>query len=147
MTRVLIIEDDIDLAMGLRANLQIEGYEVACEHSGEAGVDAAIAARPKLVILDLMLPQMDGYEVLSRLRAAELQMPVLLLSARSQELDKVRGFRAGADDYVTKPFGLMELLLRVRALLKRAAAADQSAPTGSSPDRSSCVKSGAMTRA
>ncbi|MBA3341599.1 MAG: response regulator transcription factor [Gemmatimonadaceae bacterium] len=130
MTRVLIIEDDVDLAMGLRANLEIEGYEVTCEHSGEDGVRAALADPPQLVILDLMLPQMDGYDVLAQLRDAALHMPVLLLSARSQELDKVRGFRAGADDYVTKPFGLMELLLRVRALLKRSAPAGMPAAAG-----------------
>ncbi|MGQ0641133.1 MAG: response regulator transcription factor [Gemmatimonadaceae bacterium] len=132
MTRVLIIEDDVDLAMGLRANLEIDGYEVTCEHSGEDGVRAALAIPPKLVILDLMLPQLDGYGVLAQLRDASLHMPVLLLSARSQEVDKVRGFRAGADDYVTKPFGLMELLLRVRALLKRGASAATTAETGRS---------------
>ena len=117
--RVLVIEDDADLAMGLRVNLESDGYDVCCRHTGEDGLREALANPPRLVILDLMLPGIDGFEVLSRMRAADLQAPVLLLSARSQEVDKVRGFRVGADDYVTKPFGVMELLLRVRALLRR----------------------------
>ncbi|MEO8564177.1 MAG: response regulator transcription factor [bacterium] len=120
MMRVVVIEDDEDLAMGLRANLEVEEFGVSTYSSGEAALADVIADPPDVVVLDLMLPGIDGFEVLRRLRAAGVETPVLLLSARSQELDKVRGFRVGADDYVTKPFGVMELMLRVRALARRA---------------------------
>src|SRR5688572_13090068 len=119
MSRILIIEDERDLAFGLRANLEIEGYEVSLAHEGEEGFRHAMRGAPDLVILDLMLPDIDGYDVLRRMRQARLEMPVLLLTARSEELDKVRGFRTGADDYVTKPFGVMELLVRIEAILRR----------------------------
>ncbi len=119
MRRILIIEDEPNLALGLRANLEVEGYDVSVAESGEAALHSADAGRLDLVILDLMLPGIDGFEVLSRLRARGVDAPVLILSARADEIDKVRGFRAGADDYVTKPFGVMELLLRVQALLRR----------------------------
>ncbi|MFN2564076.1 MAG: response regulator transcription factor [Gemmatimonadaceae bacterium] len=119
MTRILIVEDERDLALGLRANLEIEGYEVSLAHEGEEGLRHAMHGAPDLVILDLMLPDVDGYDVLRRMRQARLEMPVLLLTARSEELDKVRGFRTGADDYVTKPFGVMELLVRIEAILRR----------------------------
>ncbi|MDQ3699183.1 MAG: response regulator transcription factor [Gemmatimonadota bacterium] len=120
MTRVVVIEDDDDLAMGLRVNLEVEDIDVSTYPSGEAGLAAVIASPPDVVVLDLMLPGIDGFEVLRRLRAAGIETPVLLLSARAQEVDKVRGFRVGADDYVTKPFGVLELMLRIRALAKRA---------------------------
>lgn len=120
MSRILVVEDERNLALGLRANLEVEGHEVAVAHSGEEGLEEAARCRPDLVILDLMLPGIDGYGVLSALRARGLDVPVLILSARAEEIDKVRGFRTGADDYVTKPFGVMELLLRVQALLRRA---------------------------
>jgi DNA-binding response OmpR family regulator len=119
MTHILVIEDEKDLALGLRANLEIEGYEVSLAHEGEEGFRNAVRGTPDLVILDLMLPDVDGYDVLRRMRQARLEMPVLLLTARSEELDKVRGFRTGADDYVTKPFGVMELLVRIEAILRR----------------------------
>ena len=119
MTRILIVEDERNLALGLRANLEVEGYDVTVAGSGEAALDGLADAVPDLIVLDLMLPGIDGYEVLSRLRARGLGIPVLILSARAEEIDKVHGFRLGADDYVTKPFGVMELLLRVRALLRR----------------------------
>ena len=121
MTRVLIIEDNPDLAYGLRNNLEIEGYEVEVAADGARGLERARAARPELVILDLMLPEMDGFRVLRAMRAEELSMPVLILTARGEEADKVRGLKLGADDYVTKPFGLLELLARVEALLRRPA--------------------------
>ena len=124
MTRILIVEDERNLALGLRANLEVEGYDVTVAESGEAALRALDGAPPDLVMLDLMLPGIDGYEVLTRLRSRGIDAPVLLLSARAEEIDKVRGFRAGADDYVTKPFGVMELLLRIQALLRRAAAVD-----------------------
>ena len=119
MSRILVIEDERDLALGLQANLEVEGHTVEVAYTGEEGIDSAIAQRPDLVLLDVMLPGIDGFVVLRRLRAAGVDVPVLLLTARAEEVDKVRGFRAGADDYVTKPFGVMELLLRVEALLRR----------------------------
>ena len=117
--RVLIVEDNHDLAFGLRNNLEIEGYTVEVADDGAAGLAAARRSHPDLIVLDLMLPEMDGYRVLRQLRADGLSMPVLILTARGEEADKVLGFRLGADDYVTKPFGLLELLARVEALLRR----------------------------
>ncbi|PYQ26279.1 MAG: DNA-binding response regulator [Acidobacteria bacterium] len=120
MTRVLIVEDNRDLAYGLRNNLEIEGYDVDVAGDGAEGLGRAKATRPDLVVLDLMLPKMDGFRVLRALRDDGLTMPVLVLTARGEESDKVRGLKLGADDYLTKPFGLLELLARVEALLRRA---------------------------
>jgi DNA-binding response OmpR family regulator len=120
MTRVLIVEDNADLALGLRNNLEIEGYDVRIAADGPDGLAAFRAGGIDLVVLDLMLPGQDGYRVLHEIRAAGSTVPVLLLTARSEEADKVRGLRLGADDYVTKPFGLLELLARIEALLRRA---------------------------
>jgi DNA-binding response OmpR family regulator len=120
VTTILIIEDNRDLAQGLANNLEIEGYTADICHDGAEGLARARAAAPSLIILDLALPGMDGYRVLSSLRADGNDAPVLILTARSDEADKVRGFRYGADDYVTKPFGLLELLGRVQALMRRA---------------------------
>ena len=120
MSRILVVEDERNLALGLRANLEVEGHEAIVAHTGEAALAEAAAHTPDVIILDLMLPGIDGYEVLSTLRARGINAPVLILSARAEEIDRVRGFRAGADDYVTKPFGVMELMLRVQALLRRA---------------------------
>lgn len=119
MTRILIIEDNPDLAFGLRSNLELEGYDVSIASNGVAGLEQARTQNADLVILDVMLPEMDGYEVLQRFRESNSSTPVLMLTARGEELDKVRGLRSGADDYVTKPFGLMELLARIEALLRR----------------------------
>ena len=119
MTRVLVVEDNPDLAFGLRNNLEIEGYDVAVAEDGPTGLEQARSSRPDLVILDLMLPGMDGYRVLRSLRAEGFDRPVLILTARGEEADKVIGFRSGADDYVTKPFGVLELLARIEALLRR----------------------------
>jgi two-component system alkaline phosphatase synthesis response regulator PhoP len=123
MANVLIIEDNPDLAFGLVNNLEIEGHHVELVEDGALGLERARAAPPDLVILDLMLPGLNGYGVLKGLRDAGLQTPVLILSARGEEADKVRGFRYGADDYVTKPFSLLEMLGRVEALLRRGRAA------------------------
>jgi len=122
---VLIVEDNPDLAYGLRTGLEIEGYEVAVAEDGETGLTRAKQWLPDLVILDLMLPGMDGYRVLRSLRDDGLEMPVLILTARGQEADKVLGFRLGADDYVTKPCGVLELLARVGALLRRSRMVDR----------------------
>ena len=119
MSDILIIEDNADIARGLRDNLQVEGYEVELASDGEQGLARVRGQPPKLVILDLMLPRVDGIQVLRRLRDEGFEMPVLILSARAGEAEKVRGFRVGADDYVTKPFGLRELLARVDALFRR----------------------------
>ena len=118
--RVLVIEDNADLAYGLRNNLEIEGYDVDVAGDGTKGLQRARATKPDLVILDLMLPGMDGFRVLRTLRDDGHEMPVLILTARGEEADKVRGLRLGADDYVTKPFGVLELLARVEALFRRA---------------------------
>lgn len=120
MKRVLVVEDNRDLAYGLRNNLEIEGYAVDVAADGTTGLDRATATAPDLIVLDLMLPGMDGFRVLRALRTAELTMPVLVLTARGEESDKVRCLKLGADDYLTKPFGVLELLARVEALLRRA---------------------------
>lgn len=119
MTRILIVEDNEDLAFGLRRTLEDEGYAVEVAADGLRGSQRARDDKPDLVILDLMLPGMDGYRTLESIRGAGLQMPVIILTARGEEADKVHGFRVGADDYVTKPFGLSELLARVSAQLRR----------------------------
>ena len=117
--RILVIEDNPDLAYGLRNNLEIEGYDVEVAKDGPKGLSRARAGRPDLVVLDLMLPGMDGFRVLRALREDGMSVPVLILTARGEEADKVRGLRLGADDYVTKPFGVLELLARIEALLRR----------------------------
>jgi two-component system, OmpR family, alkaline phosphatase synthesis response regulator PhoP len=119
IARILVIEDNEDLAYGLRNNLEIEGYNVEVSTDGASGLDRARELRPDLVVLDLMLPGLDGYRVLRAMRDDDLEMPVLILTARGEEADKVRGFRLGADDYVTKPFGVLELMARIEALLRR----------------------------
>lgn len=120
MTRVLVVEDNANLAFGLTRSLESEGYEVEAAEDGSKGFDLARNTNPDLVVLDLMLPGMDGYTILKKLRAEGKDVPVLILTARGEEADKVFGFRLGADDYVTKPFSLSELLARVQAILRRA---------------------------
>jgi two-component system alkaline phosphatase synthesis response regulator PhoP len=119
VTNILIVEDSEDLAFGLRNNLEFEGYDVTVVHDGKTGLEMATSNPPDLMILDLTLPELDGLNVLERIRKTGSKLPILLLTARQEELDKVRGLKLGADDYVTKPFGLMELLARVEALLRR----------------------------
>ena len=119
MTRILIVEDNADIAEGLQANLEIEGYEVEIARDGRHAFMAVKSAMPDLIVLDLGLPVIDGFTVLETLRAQGCTSPVLILSARGAETDKLQGFRLGADDYVTKPFGTMELMARVAALLRR----------------------------
>ncbi|MBC8089557.1 MAG: response regulator [Phycisphaerae bacterium] len=122
MTRILIVEDNADIAEGLQANLEIEGYEVEIARDGRHAFMAVKSAMPDLIVLDLGLPVVDGFTVLETLRGQGCTSPVLILSARGAETDKLHGFRLGADDYVTKPFGTMELMARVGALLRRFAA-------------------------
>lgn len=125
MTKVLVVEDNANLAFGLTRSLESEGYEVETVEDGSKGLEAARNGSPDLVVLDLMLPGVDGYTILKKLRAEGKDMPVLILTARGEEADKVFGFRLGADDYVTKPFSLSELLARVQAILRRAKAGDK----------------------
>jgi DNA-binding response OmpR family regulator len=119
--RILLVEDNEELAAGIRHNLELEGYAVDWAADGAAGLEQARCGSPDLVILDIMLPRLDGFQVLKALREDGFEAPVLILTARGEEADKVRGFRLDADQYVTKPFGLLELLERVRALLRRSA--------------------------
>ncbi len=118
--KILLVEDNANLAFGLSRSLQAEGFEVEVEGDGAAGYNRAMEIKPDLIVLDLMLPGMDGYTVLEKLRDAGNRVPVLILTARGEETDKIAGFRLGADDYVTKPFSLTELIARVQAILRRA---------------------------
>jgi two-component system alkaline phosphatase synthesis response regulator PhoP len=120
MKRVLVAEDDPDLGLGLKNNLEIEGYEVRVARDGDEALASALQWRPDLLILDLVMPKLDGMRVLRSLRERDTKIAVLVLTARGEEADKVRGLKLGADDYVTKPFGLLELLARVESLLRRA---------------------------
>ncbi|MEX2582412.1 MAG: DNA-binding response regulator [Gemmatimonadota bacterium] len=122
MHRILIVEDSPDLAEALQRNLTLDGYEVALATRAAQALPLVASERPDLVILDLGLPDRDGYSVLEDLRDRGNATPVLILSARNLEADKLNGFRLGADDYVTKPFSVMELLARISALLRRATA-------------------------
>jgi DNA-binding response OmpR family regulator len=116
---VLVVEDDASIALGLRINLEGEGYRVLVAEDGERGLDLARTESPDLLVLDVMLPQMNGLEVLQALRREGRMMPIIILSARTGEMDKVTGLELGAEDYVAKPFSLAELLARVRAALRR----------------------------
>jgi DNA-binding response OmpR family regulator len=117
--RILIVEDDESISLGLRMNLEAEGYDVQVAAEGEEGLALAAAGGVDLVILDVMLPKMNGFEVVRQLRAKQVIVPVIMLSARGAEMDKVMGLELGAEDYITKPFGLAELLARVKAVLRR----------------------------
>lgn len=119
MSHVLIIEDNTTIAEGIRRNLVLEGYAVSVAHDATEALRELQGRVVDLVILDLMLPKTDGFHILSDLRGSGSPVPVLILSARGADVDKIRGFRLGADDYVVKPFGLMELLARVDAVLRR----------------------------
>ena len=128
LARILVIEDNEDLAFGLRNNLEIEGYRVDLATDGRSGLTRARELQPDLIVLDLMLPSLDGYHVLRELRDEGNPVPVVILTARTEEADKVRGFRLGADDYVTKPFGLLELIARVEAVMRRSGLGVRQAP-------------------
>ena len=119
MTRVLVIEDDPSILRGLKDNLGFEGYQVFSAVDGEEGYRFHRVHKPDLIVLDLMLPRMSGLELCRRLRAEGVETPILMLTARSEESDRVTGLDLGADDYVTKPFSVRELMARVRALLRR----------------------------
>ena len=120
MSRVLVIEDDAAILRGLADNLGFESYEVLTAADGETGLRLLREQKPDVVVLDLMLPRLNGYEVCRKARAEGLSMPIVLLTARGDEADRIVGLDLGADDYVTKPFSVRELLARIRALLRRA---------------------------
>ena len=120
MHKVLIVEDEPDMVLGLKDNLEYEGYQVLVASDGKEGLDRAARDKPDLILLDVMLPRMSGLDVCRRLRSGGINAPVIMLTARSQEIDKVIGLEIGAVDYVTKPFSIKELLARVRAHLRRA---------------------------
>jgi two-component system alkaline phosphatase synthesis response regulator PhoP len=128
MTRILVIEDNVDLAFGLRTALENEGFTVEIAGDGSDGLARGSKSETDLIVLDLMLPGMDGYRVLRSLRAAGVDTPVLVLTAKGEEANKVQAFSIGADDYVTKPFGVLELIARVKALLRRARGRPAEAP-------------------
>jgi DNA-binding response OmpR family regulator len=117
--RVLVVEDDMSIMSGLCINLELEGHVVLSAEDGERALEIARDERPDLVILDVMLPKMNGFQVLQTIRREGLTMPIIVLSARTGEMDKVTGLELGAEDYVAKPFSLAELLARVRAALRR----------------------------
>lgn len=119
MPTILIVEDDPTLLRGLRDNLEAQGHQVRSATDGEAGLQSALSDPPDLLLLDLMLPKVNGYEVCRALREKELDFPVIMLTAKGQEEDVILGLNLGADDYVTKPFRIRELLARVNALLRR----------------------------
>jgi DNA-binding response OmpR family regulator len=128
MKRILVIEDEPQMLLGLRDNLELEGYEVATASDGDEGLQKAASFNPDLVILDVMLPRKNGFDVCRELRARGTTTPVVMLTARNQETDKVLGLELGADDYVTKPFSITELLARVRAVLRRASTRPATTP-------------------
>ncbi|MGQ0508136.1 MAG: response regulator transcription factor [Myxococcaceae bacterium] len=117
--RILIVEDDLSILTGLSMNLRFEGFEVVQAQDGKLGLQKALDERPDLLVLDIMLPEMNGYEVVKELRRRGNDIPVVMLSAKGQEQDKILGLDLGADDYVSKPFGLQELLARIKAVLRR----------------------------
>ena len=119
-TKILIVEDEPNMVAGLRDNFEYEGYKVITAGDGVEGLERAFADSPDLVVLDVMMPRMSGLDVCRQLKARRPSIPVIMLTARGQEVDKVVGLELGADDYVTKPFSIRELLARVKAVLRRA---------------------------
>lgn len=124
MPRVLIVEDDTAMSVALRDGFEYEGYAVTLAQDGESGLRQATAEAPDLILLDVMLPKITELDICKKLRGDGNRVPIIMLTARGQEIDKVLGLKLGADDYVTKPFGFMELMARVEAVLRRSAAVD-----------------------
>jgi len=118
-TKILVVEDDPSMLMGLKDNLEFEGYEVLTARNGADGLKLAQSNQFDLIVLDVMLPQMDGFEVCRQLRSKDEDLPIIMLTAKNQEIDKVVGLKLGADDYVTKPFSVRELMARLEAVLRR----------------------------
>lgn len=119
MHKILIVEDEPDMVRGLKDILEFEGYEVAVAETGREGLSAVRREQPDCIILDLMLPDLSGYQICEEVRRGNILTPILMLTAKSQEYDKIRGLKVGADDYLTKPFSVGELLARIMALLRR----------------------------
>lgn len=119
MTRVLLVEDEPSMQLGLKDNLELESYQVDLAGDGETGLEKIVSNGYDLVLLDVMLPRLSGFDVCKRARAAGVTTPIILLTARGEEIDKILGLELGADDYITKPFSVRELLARVKALLRR----------------------------
>ena len=120
MAKILIVEDEPNMVAGLRDNFEFEGYQVLTAPDGVAGLERALSESPDLVILDVMMPRMSGLDVCKQLKGKKPSISIIMLTARGQEVDKVVGLELGADDYVTKPFSIRELLARVKAVLRRA---------------------------
>src|SRR5689334_11763749 len=128
-TKILIVEDDAHILLGLEEVLASDGFEVAVCNRGDKAIEAVAKQKPALIVLDVMLPGLSGYDVCKQLRSKKLITPILMLTAKGQEIDKVVGLDLGADDYVTKPFGLRELLARIHALLRRTGHASTNSET------------------
>ena len=127
MAKILIVEDEPNMVAGLRDNFEFEGYQVISAPDGVAGLERALSEAPDLVILDVMMPRMSGLDVCKQLKTKKPAIPIIMLTARGQEVDKVVGLELGADDYITKPFSIRELLARVKAVLRRAGIAPRAA--------------------
>lgn len=129
-TKILVVEDDPNISLGLEEILKGEGFDVSVCARGDKAVESVARAHPALVVLDIMLPGANGFEICRQLRAKKVGVPILMLTAKGQEMDKVIGLDCGADDYVTKPFGVRELVSRVHALLRRAQPPKEAEPDG-----------------
>ncbi len=119
MNKILVVEDELDMAMGLKDNLEFEGYEVDTAMDGKLGLSKILSQQYNLILLDVMLPEMSGFDVCKEARKKDISTPIIFLSAKGEELDKVIGLESGADDYITKPFSLRELSARIKAVLRR----------------------------
>jgi two-component system alkaline phosphatase synthesis response regulator PhoP len=140
--RILVIEDDPSIALGLRMNLSAEGYEVGIAEDGRSGLDRAMQEPWHVIILDLMLPKLNGFEIVRHMRSEGNETPILLLSAKSAEADKVMGLELGAEDYITKPFGIAEVLARIKVALRRGLRKPPEKPAVASSASSALVKFG-----
>ena len=118
-SRILVVDDEKNIVDIISYNLKKEGYEVLTAYDGQQGLKSALTESPDLILLDIMMPRLDGFEVCRRIREKKLQTPIIMLTARAEEVDKVMGFELGADDYVTKPFGTLELMARIKANLRK----------------------------
>jgi DNA-binding response OmpR family regulator len=125
MARILVVEDEREMALGLKDNFEYEGYDVEIAADGEEALQKTVAFEPHLILLDIMLPIKSGFDVCRELRAKGIRTPIIMLTARGEEIDKILGLELGADDYITKPFSIRELLSRVKAVLRRAPSAKE----------------------
>lgn len=120
MQRILVVEDEVSLLKGLKDNLEAEGYVVSTATNGKKGLEKALKEKIDIVLLDVMLPEMSGFDICKEIKSKKLTLPIIMLTAKSKEADKILGLELGADDYVTKPYSVNELLARIRAVLRRA---------------------------